>query len=88
VYPDSRGENPKVKRLILVFPLLALGIGCSGHYRVTDPHNGDVYYTTVVSNDFGSKTFRDAKTNNKVTLPAAVVERISEAEFNKAVSEK
>lgn len=71
-----------VKRTALALLVLALCLGCSRRYRVSDPRTGQVYYTRDVDRrDSGSVEFTDAKTRAKVTLQTSVVERISKEDY-------
>jgi hypothetical protein len=78
-----------VKRTILLALPVVIVAACGGrHYRVTDPSSGRVYYTRDVDEKrrSGSVEFKDAKTGAKVTLQSSQVEKISEAEYTKALS--
>lgn len=78
-----------MKRIGLAAVLLALCLGCSHRYRVTDPGNGHVYYTKDIDKrDSGAREFKDAKTNAEVTLQSSVVEKISKEEFAAQVGQK
>ena len=75
-----------MKRIALALAILALCIGCSRRYRVTDPHTGTVYYTRDIDKrDSGAAEFTDAKTKAKVTLQSSVIQKISKEEYNVVV---
>ena len=58
----------------------AMGMG--SYYAVTDNGSGRVYYTDNVSREpRGVVEFRDSASDAWVSLPAATVREISEAEF-------
>ena len=78
-----------MKRIGLAAVLLALCLGCSHRYRVTDPGTGHIYYTKDVDKrDSGAAEFKDAKTNAQVTLQSSVVEKITKEEFEVQVGQK
>ncbi|MFI5402517.1 MAG: hypothetical protein ACHQ1G_06235 [Planctomycetota bacterium] len=78
-----------MKRTALVLAVLALCLGCSRRYRVTDPASGAVYYTRDVDKrDSGAAEFTDAKTKANVTLVSSVVVRITKEEFFEEVGSK
>lgn len=67
--------------------LLAAGAttGACKHYRVTDVASGNTYYTKKIQRqDDGAVTFRDARTENKVTIESNEVDRITKREFKQA----
>jgi hypothetical protein len=77
-----------VNRIALALLVLALCIGCTRRYRVSDPRTGQVYYTRDVDKrDSGAAEFTDAKTNAKVTLQSSVIERIPKQEYERQVGE-
>lgn len=63
--------------------LTMLVLGCTNHYRVTDPTSGKVYYTTKVSDAgrAGAVRIKDEKTGSTVTLQSSEVKKISEEEY-------
>ena len=78
-----------VKRIACTLAVLALCLGCSGRYKVTDPRTGQVYYTRDVDKrDSGAAEFTDGKTAAKVTLQSSVIERISKQEYEREVGTK
>ncbi len=61
--------------------------GCAGHYRIRDTANTDTaYYATRYDRaENGAVSFKDARTEAKVTLQSSSVESISKKEWEKAV---
>lgn len=68
--------------LILCGLALAV-VGCSSHYRVTDPASGKTYYTTKINEAgrAGAVKIKDEKTGSTVTLQSSEVKEISEEEY-------
>lgn len=63
--------------------------GCSGHYKVTDPASGRVYYTRDVDGVRGGAVeFKDETTGANVTLQSSEVKEIKSEEFDAAVKKK
>ncbi len=74
--------------LLCAAPLLLAGcslphvMGLGSYYAVTDDATGRVYYTAGVSREGrGVLEFKDSATGAWVSLPAAQVTEITEAEF-------
>jgi hypothetical protein len=63
--------------------LAAAVVGCSSHYRVTDPSSGKTYYTTKNDNAgrAGAVKIKDEKTGSTVTLQSSEVKEISAEEY-------
>jgi hypothetical protein len=63
--------------------LAAAVVGCSSHYRVTDPSSGKTYYTTKIDNAgrAGAVKIKDEKTGSTVTLQSSEVKEISAEEY-------
>lgn len=73
-------------KLMLVALLGAtMTLGACKHYRVTDLSNGTNYYTKRIDHKTGGAvTFRDARTDTKVTLQNTDVDAITRSEFKQA----
>jgi hypothetical protein len=74
--------------LVCAAPLLLAGcamphwLGLGSYYAITDEASGRVYYTDNVTREArGVIEFQDAKSGARISLPAAQVREISEAEF-------
>jgi hypothetical protein len=82
-------KNMKVRRVLvwlLTLLILVAIIGCTTHYRVTDPTTEKDYYTTEIKKEGGgSVKFIDEKTNKSITLNSSEIEEISEEEYNKGI---
>lgn len=63
--------------------LILVIVGCSSHYRVTDPSSGKTYYTTKIDNAgrAGAVKIKDEKTGSTVTLQSSEVKEISAEEY-------
>ena len=68
---------------VIVCGLAAAVVGCSSHYRVTDPSSGKTYYTTKIDNAgrAGAVKIKDEKTGSTVTLQSSEVKEISAEEY-------
>jgi hypothetical protein len=69
--------------VLMLGGLTLLVLGCTNHYRVTDPTSGKTYYTTKVSDAgrAGAVKIKDEKTGSIVTLQSSEVQKISEDEY-------
>ena len=75
----------KTASMVLVAFALVL-TGCSGPYKITEPSSGTTYYTKSYDQKRdGPVTFRDEKTDSKVTLQSAQIKEISKKEYKEAV---
>src|SRR5687768_17977953 len=72
---------------VLFGGLTLLVVGCTDHYRVTDPMSGKSYYTTKVDNAGrgGAVKIKDEKSGSIVTLQSSEVKTISEEEYEAAM---
>ena len=72
---------------VLFGGLTLLVVGCTDHYRVTDPMSGKSYYTTKVDNAGrgGAVKTKDEKSGSIVTLQSSEVKTISEEEYEAAM---
>ncbi len=70
----------------LLAPVVFLS-GCAGHYQVTDPASGKVFYTRDVdrSKREGYIEFTDQASGAEITLQSSEVKKISKDEYNAAV---
>jgi len=68
---------------VIVCGLIAGVVGCSSHYRVTDPASGKTYYTTKINDAgrAGAVKINDDRTGSTVTLQSSEVKEISEEEY-------
>ena len=63
-------------------------MGMGSYYAITDEASGRVYYTDNLSREArGVVEFRDSKSGAWVSLPAATVREISQAEFRAGPAE-
>ena len=69
--------------------MLAIGLatGCTTYYKVTDADNGNVYYTTSVTQKGGSVIFTDARSDSRVSLDSSEVKVISKEHFEENVDQ-
>jgi hypothetical protein len=80
----SRTSTSRRTTTLVLVALLGASttLGACKHYRVTDVSSGSSYYTKSVNHQSdGGVSFRDAETENKVTLQSARVDRITKSEF-------
>ena len=78
-----------MKKLIPTLLVAFLLTGCSTYYRVTDTKTNRVFYTKSISNKkSGAVQFKDVNTEEKVTLMAHSVKKISKDEFNSNLNPK
>ena len=72
---------------MIVCGLITGVVGCSSHYRVTDPASGKTYYTTKINDAgrAGAVKIKDEKTGSTVTLQSSEVKEISEEEYEAAL---
>jgi outer membrane lipoprotein SlyB len=73
--------------MAMVFSMALSLVGCASYYKVTDVSSGKTYYTDEIKRKNSSVMFKDAQTQNEVTLQNSEVIEISKDQF-KAVSEK
>jgi hypothetical protein len=67
---------------LTVLTVVLATAGCiTGHFRVTDPSSGRVYYTNEISRRDPGIRFRDAKSGADVTLSSSEVLEISVDDF-------
>ena len=71
---------------LLVGVLSLIVVGCSHHYRVTDPGSGKTYYTTDIDERGGGVKFKDDRTRITVILHSAEVSELSEDEYGAEVT--
>jgi hypothetical protein len=74
--------------LVVSVGIMLLFSGCTNYYMVTDPHSGNVYYTTEIEEPKGgggAVKLRDERTGNTVTIQNSEVKEISKDEFNVGV---
>lgn len=80
------GSSSKVVLAVLLGASMTLG-ACK-HYRVTDLSSGSTYYTKKVHHkDGGAVSFRDVRTDTKVTVQSSEVDRITKSEFKQATKD-
>lgn len=72
-----------MKRLTVMMVLLFVlaSVGCASYYKVTEPGSGNVYYTDDLDRQGGGVVFKDANTNETVSLQSSQVLEISKDEF-------
>ena len=69
--------------LVAAFVAGGFASGCGSYYKVTNPSNGDVYYTDNLDRQqSGMVVFKDGKTGQQVTLGASEVQQITKEEYN------
>ena len=81
----------RIGSTVLILALATAGcsvprvVGLGSYYSVTDPATSRVYYTDKLSREKrGGVEFRDSTTGAWISLPAAEVREISQAEFRAA----
>ena len=85
----AKGRLIQMKRLLPALLAAFLLTGCSTYYRVTDTKSNRVYYTKSLSDKkSGAVQFKDASSEEKVTLMAHSVKKISKDEFNSNVNKE
>jgi hypothetical protein len=68
--------------LTVILGLVAMAMGCTSYYLVTEPKTGRQYYTTEWETGRGGTTrFTDAKTGAIVTIQESEIREVSEKEF-------
>lgn len=74
--------------LVCAAPLLLAGcamphlMGLGTYYAITDDASGRVYYTDNLTREaHGVVEFQDSNSGARISIPAATVRKISEAEF-------
>ena len=56
------------------------------YYQITDTTTGRVYFAKTINHEkCGVIKFKDARTNERVTLPSTAVEKINKAAFKSAL---
>ena len=78
-----------MKRLLPALVAALVLTACSSYYRVTDTKSNRVYYTKSISNKkSGAIQFKDANSEESVTLMAHSVKKISKDDFNSNLNKK
>ena len=69
--------------LVVSFTAAGAASGCGSYYKVTDPHNSNVYYTdNLQRQDSGLVIFKDGKTGQQITLGTSETQKITKDEYN------
>ena len=78
-----------MKRLFPALLAAFLLTACSSYYRVTDTNTNRVFYTNSISHKkSGAIHFKDANTEESVTLMEHSVKKISKEDFNSNLNPK
>ena len=72
-----------MKRIIkcALVSAVALLMGCTNYYKVTDPSTNKTYYTTKLEQRQGATSLKDARTGNSVTIQNSELEQINKEQF-------
>jgi len=81
-------KNLIEESLGLGFGMALLLAGCATtHYKVTDPHSGNTYYTDKVENlSGGTVKLKDVRTGSDVTIQNSEVMEISEEAYKEGLA--
>ena len=78
-----------MKKWFVILIICFFAIGCTKHYKVTDPTSDKIYYTTKIKKKgSGAINIEDKRTGNKVTLQSSEIEKITKNQFNAGVSSR
>jgi hypothetical protein len=67
--------------------LIALSVGCTSYYQITDQTSKRVYYTTDYDRmESGAIHFQDAKTRATVTLQSSEIVEVPRKEYETGVN--
>jgi hypothetical protein len=73
--------------VVALFAGLLVAACASQHYRVTNPHSGNVYYTEKIDSlKEGAVKLKDARTGSTVTLQNSEVKEISSKEYKEGLA--
>ena len=89
VYPMKKSTFRRAGLPLTLLLFVSVTTGCN-YYQITDPSNGQVYYTTQkkVYKYSGSTSFKDALTGEEVTLTGHRVKKLSGDEYKQAIAAK